>query len=425
MRTLWSCALVTFAVSFAACESTESTLLVDVKTDYVPGEDFDSVRVEIERGDVASIDHIVDLDADYVRGHRIGSEAVDDGDIELMLLLLQNGVAVASRRVSVTVRGLTAATIVITRSCSGVVCTELGDNAVLQSCYGGSCSDSRCTVETPEFCPLLCSSDMECSSDGCRGGRCEANVCFSVPDDTACRSGERCNTGGMCVPRSEDAGPGPDAGSPDVSNACPCGEDEVCVEGRCEFDLDGDGFATPADCDDADVDIYPGASEVCDGVDNDCDEVFDEGVGIAEECNGVDDDCDSIIDESTGCEGCDIWTFAGQTYLSCTTQMMPWLVAINHCGARGMMMVSVDSQAENDDLAARVSGPAWLGLNDRDVEGAFVWDTGADFVYNNWVPGQPDNMGSGAGEDCVSMQADGAWRDEWCNELRMPLCESP
>ena len=38
-----------------------------------------------------------------------------------------------------------------------------------------------------------------------------------------------------------------------------------------EVDDDGDGHNTATDCDDADAAIYPGADEVCDGVDNDCD----------------------------------------------------------------------------------------------------------------------------------------------------------
>ena len=36
-------------------------------------------------------------------------------------------------------------------------------------------------------------------------------------------------------------------------------------------DADGDGFAAEEDCNDNDASVYPGAAEVCDGVDNDCD----------------------------------------------------------------------------------------------------------------------------------------------------------
>ena len=40
-------------------------------------------------------------------------------------------------------------------------------------------------------------------------------------------------------------------------------------------DADGDGVAAADDCDDADPDVFPGADEVCDGIDNDCDGLVD------------------------------------------------------------------------------------------------------------------------------------------------------
>ncbi|TFH19599.1 MAG: DUF4082 domain-containing protein, partial [Myxococcales bacterium] len=42
-------------------------------------------------------------------------------------------------------------------------------------------------------------------------------------------------------------------------------------------DVDGDGFPIPADCDDTDDTVFPGAPELCDGKDNDCDTVVDDG----------------------------------------------------------------------------------------------------------------------------------------------------
>jgi len=64
---------------------------------------------------------------------------------------------------------------------------------------------------------------------------------------------------------------------------------------------------TPGDCDDEDAAAYPGASEICDAIDNDCDTHIDEGFDSdaddiadcfdVEECDGLDNDGDGEIDE--------------------------------------------------------------------------------------------------------------------------------
>lgn len=51
----------------------------------------------------------------------------------------------------------------------------------------------------------------------------------------------------------------------------------VTVLTNCLGDSDGDGYDARTDCDDTDADVYPGADEVPDGVDNDCDGLVDEG----------------------------------------------------------------------------------------------------------------------------------------------------
>lgn len=74
-------------------------------------------------------------------------------------------------------------------------------------------------------------------------------------------------------------------------------------------DADGDGV-TPGDgdCDDANAEVYPGVTESCDGVDNNCNGFVDEGLADtdadgtadcvdAETCDGVDNDGDGAIDE--------------------------------------------------------------------------------------------------------------------------------
>ncbi len=73
------------------------------------------------------------------------------------------------------------------------------------------------------------------------------------------------------------------------------GADPACSS---DYDKDGDGWpagaaGTGADCDDADQAIHPEADELCDGVDNNCDGVIDDGAPEAGDavCGDTDGEC--------------------------------------------------------------------------------------------------------------------------------------
>ncbi|HCH64044.1 MAG TPA: hypothetical protein DFR83_14655, partial [Deltaproteobacteria bacterium] len=63
-----------------------------------------------------------------------------------------------------------------------------------------------------------------------------------------------------------------------------CGVDSskdpsVGVDGLSEYvDEDADGFTSQEDCNDSDPAVNPAGTEICDGIDNNCDGVIDEGV---------------------------------------------------------------------------------------------------------------------------------------------------
>jgi hypothetical protein len=128
----------------------------------------------------------------------------------------------------------------------------------------------------------------------------------------------------------------PDAGTP---SGTPCSADLDCPgygsgwrcqSGTCrETDVDGDGYlASLGDCNPDSARIHPGAVETCGGGDEDCDGLVDEGIDLSfdpnncgscnticvaascragvcvpfcapssETCNGLDDDCDGVSDD--------------------------------------------------------------------------------------------------------------------------------
>jgi hypothetical protein len=187
------------------------------------------------------------------------------------------------------------------------------------------------------------------------GNQIDDNCNTKVDEETDDDSDGITNCEGDCDDKNAATHPG-------AEEICD-GEDNDC-NARCDdgaLDADNDSFnqcgekilddgtcmtGVPADCNDGDDKIHPGATEICDGVDNDCDQTCDVGQGLdadgdgvtdcgtvpgtdpgqaclgpldaledcrdddetvrpgaAEICDGKDDNCDGVLEQQEGCYG--------------------------------------------------------------------------------------------------------------------------
>ncbi len=260
-------------------------------------------------------------------------------------------------------------------------------------CTFGSCPDGeRCDATG------TCVAERDDCGGACGPGTtCVDGRCVSEPCGGACAIGTICRDG-VCVPEGACGG------------GCPAGQ--LCVDDRCQVDGDGDGVVASADCNDADASVRPGATE---------------------SCNGIDQDCDDRVDEGATCRGCAQRNREGRSYLFCGT-VRSWIAARDNCRSRGAYdLLKVDGRAEDDWALNQVrtldaSVHWWFGLNDRASEGAYVWADGTPARYVNWSEGQPDDFRMN--EDCAHLNrtltppGDFLWNDNRCDFEQKYVCES-
>jgi hypothetical protein len=149
----------------------------------------------------------------------------------------------------------------------------------------------------------LTNAAMSCAGPVCGGCASAANCAAVDADGDGVNSCTDCN----------DNNAGIKPGNPEICNGLDDNCSGVSDEGGvCCVDNDSDGYTgCNGDCDDSNAAIKPGALEVCDGVDNDCNGLID-FIGNQPVCVPPDDDDDGV-NQNDDCDDNDATVYPGAT----------------------------------------------------------------------------------------------------------------
>ncbi|XP_063963415.1 uncharacterized protein LOC129273234 [Lytechinus pictus] len=124
------------------------------------------------------------------------------------------------------------------------------------------------------------------------------------------------------------------------------------------------------------------------------------------------------------------WTRNGNACYQLVESAVDYTTALAAC--RGLNdygdLASIGDQDENDFLLALSRrtfemNSYWIGYNDLDEEGTWVWTDGTVTSYTNWNSGEP----SGGSEHCGALRwsSDGTWNDAHCSSSYGYVCKYP
>jgi hypothetical protein len=106
-----------------------------------------------------------------------------------------------------------------------------------------------------------------------------------------------------------------------------------------------------------------------------------------------------------------------------TIESYSWTEARSQCEILGSVLATITSIELNNFIRSsfnQSSASLWIGYNDLNTEGDFLWESGQSASFTHWILEQPDNSGN---ENCVEMTSNGEWDDRSCNLTRVGICE--
>ena len=96
--------------------------------------------------------------------------------------------------------------------------------------------------------------------------------------------------------------------------------------------------------------------------------------------------------------------------------------AVTACQAMGAELATINNAAEKDQVFNLTKSTTWIGLNDIEVEGSFVWQDGSLPSYTNWKEGEPNGK---RGTNCVLWNKKVGWQDNSCQSNFTFVCSMP
>ncbi|XP_062865664.1 CD209 antigen-like protein E [Trichomycterus rosablanca] len=129
------------------------------------------------------------------------------------------------------------------------------------------------------------------------------------------------------------------------------------------------------------------------------------------------------------------WRSLGLKCYFFSTNNLNWTESRDSCVKKGGHLVIITSKAEQDFLVSQIKETHWMGLNDLEKEGKWMWvnnktldETGVKFWFE-MNPIEPDNWSKEdtSGENCASL-GDGngnnhRWFDGSCRKVKKYICE--
>ena len=269
--------------------------------------------------------------------------------------------------------------------------------------------------DADDDCPLVGNPDQaDLDGDGL-GNACDddrdgdgiANAADDCPDakNSIQKDSDGDGLGDACDPdRDGDLVPNADDNCPDVVNLDQADLDGDGLGDACDADLDGDGYVPPADCDDLDPAISPAAEEICDGVDNNCDDWADSDPGLPD-CTTFyfDSDKDGFGGAATQCLCQPSSQFSTAVGGDCNDQNATiWPGATELCDSIDNNCNGTNNEGFTDTDA---DGQANCVDSDDDGDGRLDLTDNCPLVPN---ADQKDSDGDGKGDACsIDIDGDG------------------